>query len=107
MKYVYHSIGPLLCSIYHLMTFDIVAANSQAYHRGYRYPRYLFLTYRWYSNNWWLMETENENLTCSQQERQVVLPSMLAFLHYPYLEFEGLNVVTDTGIVSGKWVHVS
>jgi len=53
------------------------------------------------------METENENLTCSQQERQVVLPSMLAFLHYPYLEFEGLNIITDTGIVSGKLVHVS
>ena len=46
------------------------------------------------------METENENLTCSEQERQDVLSSMLAFLHYPYLEFEGLNIVTDTGIVS-------
>ena len=53
------------------------------------------------------METENENLTCSEQERQDVLFSMLAFLHYPYLEFEGLNVVTDTGIVSGKWLCMS
>ena len=71
-------------------------SHPQAYQRGLRYPRHLFLTYGWYDQNWWLVE--DQNLSCTAQERESVLGRSFAFLQFDFLD--GRNLTTDTGIVS-------
>ena len=70
----------------------------QAFDRGLRYPQYLFLTYAWYSDQWWELDTEN--LTCSADDRASVLPRTLALLHFDFIQHFDLESPTDTDIVS-------
>ena len=71
-------------------------SHPQAYQRGLRYPRHLLLTYGWYEHNWWLVE--DQNFSCTAQERESVLSMSLSFLQFDFLEDR--NLTTDTGIVS-------
>ena len=70
----------------------------QAYEHGIQLPRYLLLTPGWYSRFWW--RVEGEGLSCTVQQREAVLTSSLAFLHFAFLdpETDG-NLSTSTGIV--------
>ena len=68
----------------------------QAYHRGIHYPHHLLLTLGWYGQNWW--QEEDQNFTCTAQERESVLNRSLAFLQCDFIE--DLNLTTDTGIVN-------
>ena len=68
----------------------------QAYHRGVHYPHHLLLTLGWYGQNWW--REEDQNSTCTAQERESVLNRSLAFLQCDFIE--DLNLTTDTGIVN-------
>ena len=71
----------------------------QAYTRNIRLPRNLLLTPGWYNELWWTVE--GENLTCTVEQRESVLPSSLAFLHFVFLnETADVNLTTSTGIVS-------
>ena len=83
--------------------FDIPAYIVQAYKRNIRYPRYLLLTLGWYSQLWWRLEGEGENLNCTVEERESVLSSSLAFLQFSFLNGTSevdRNLVTTSGIVS-------
>ena len=68
----------------------------QAYEQGILYPRYLFLFYGWYSENWWV-GSENENLTCSQEDREEVIKSGLAIVFDESITDCSQNI--STGIV--------
>ena len=70
----------------------------QAFARGLRYPRYMFLTYGWYSNQWW--EVDTESLGCSSDDRASVLANTLSLLYFDFLQHFDLEAPTDTGIVS-------
>ena len=106
---------PLLCEVYSPMNksanhlFSLLAftlpsttrwriSYPQAYHRGLRYPRHLLLTIAWYARNWWLVE--EQNISCTAEQRESVLPTSLGFLHFDFLQ--DLNLTTDTGIVSSS-----
>lgn len=51
--------------------------QTQAYREGIFYPRYLFLFYGWYMDQFWV-EVGNENLTCTEEQRERVISSALA-----------------------------
>ena len=71
----------------------------QAYRQGLRYPRYLILTYTWYSTNWWVgTEKEDEELGCSTADRESLLPYTLGPQQFEFIDDN--SVVADTGIVS-------
>ena len=53
------------------------------------------MTAAWYAPRWWLLE--DEAYTCTAKERESVLPTSLAFLHFEFLK--DLNRTTTTGIV--------
>ena len=53
------------------------------------------MTPAWYTQKWWLIE--DEDYSCSASERESVLPTSLAFLHFEFLK--DLNLTTTTGIV--------
>ena len=95
---------PLLCEVAPPTEELIHAACShflpymscpQAYQRGLRYPRHLFLTYGWYVQEWW--RVEDQNLSCTAQERESVLNRTLAFLQFDFIE--DLDMSTSIGIV--------
>ena len=67
----------------------------QAFHRGIKFPVHLLMTAAWYAPRWWLLE--DEAYTCTAKERESVLPTSLAFLHFEFLK--DLNRTTTTGIV--------
>ena len=54
------------------------------------------MTAAWYTPRWWLLE--DENYTCTAKERESVLPTSLAFLHFEFLK--DLNLTTTMGIVN-------
>ena len=68
----------------------------QAHQQGIKYPRHLLMTPAWYAQKWWLVE--DEEYSCTASERESVLPTSLAFLHFEFLEDR--NLTTTTGIVS-------
>jgi hypothetical protein len=56
------------------------------------------MTPGWYRRLWW--RVDNENLSCTVEERETVLTSSLAFLHFRFLnETADANLTTMTGIV--------
>ena len=69
----------------------------QAYRQGVMYPRYLFFFYGWYADQWWV-GTEDEDLTCTSEQREMVISSGLA----PVLDEFTSNCsrVASTGTVS-------
>jgi len=72
----------------------------QAFHNDIIYPKYLLLTLGWYREDWWTFEY-NEQLNCSEADREAVLENSLAFLNFDFLdEKNDVNLTTDTGIVS-------
>ena len=81
----------------YMYTFLPCMPCPQAYQRGLRYPRHLFLTYGWYDHNWWLVE--DQNLSCTAQERENVLNRTLAFLQFDFIEDLDMSTETSTGIV--------
>ena len=70
----------------------------QAYRLGFHYPKYMFITYGWYANNWWTIPATSSRYNCTAEERATVLPYTLA----PTVpEFPtDLNAQAEPGIVS-------
>ena len=68
----------------------------QAYEQRIRYPRYLFLFYGWYGENWW-RGSDSENLTCTQEDREEVIESGLAVVFDEAITDCSRNI--STGIV--------
>lgn len=56
----------------------------QAYSKGLKYPKYLFLTYDAYETQWWTNEEEEDTeilMRCSPEDRAEVLQFSLAVSH--------------------------
>ena len=72
-------------------------AKTQAYRQEVLYPRYLFLFYGWYNDQWWI-GSKNENLSCTAEQRKRVISSGLAPLQDELIS--DCLKYADTGIVS-------
>ena len=59
----------------------ILHTYMQAYQLGYKYPKYLFLTYGSYESQWWA--SYNDEVLCTPTELAEVLQFSLAALHFP------------------------
>ena len=62
----------------------------------------MFLTYAWYSRQWWTLNGSKE-FNCTGDERQEVLKHTLAFLHFPFVRFGNVDEPTDVQLVS---IHI-
>ena len=73
---------------------------TQAFHRDIHLPRYVLLTFGWYSQFWW--KEEQPALTCTADERESVLPSTLAITDEVYIQEDSseINRTTTPGIVN-------
>lgn len=69
----------------------------QAYKQSIFYPRYLFLFYGWYSDQWWITD-EKENISCTTEQLERVIGPALAPLQDEFISNCSQN--TGTGIVS-------
>ena len=69
----------------------------QAYKQNIFYPRYLFLFYGWYNDQWWIA-SENENISCTPEQMERVIGPALAPLQNEFISNCSEN--SDTGIVS-------
>ena len=58
------------------------------------------MTYGWFPDQWWEEQPENENLTCTADNRNTILHHTLALLQYDFPEHLNDTAATDTGIVS-------
>ena len=68
-------------------------------------PQYMFLTYAWYSAEWW--KVNSENLTCTVKQRESILTTTLAFQTSQFLdEVEDANLTTTPGIVSLAYIII-
>ena len=65
----------------------------KAYQTGRTYPKYLFMTYAWYADEWWI----SDDVNCTGSEMEEVLEFSLALTPYP--EIEDRNAITDEGVV--------
>ena len=70
----------------------------QAYHRGIQYPQYLLLTLGRFRKNWWRQEMKG--LTCTADQREIVMTSSLAFTENYFIdEVKDADVTTTSGLV--------
>ena len=66
--------------------------------RGMIYPEYVWMSYGWYTQNWWLDEHEDTSCTADQIKRAVW--RSLAIHHFPIPTSEEEDAPTDVGYVS-------
>ena len=69
-----------------------ITVMIQAYRRGLRYPRHLFIFMAWYQGRWWLRRDENE--TCTAEERETVLLHALLVHHFNFEVPDDYNTTT-------------
>lgn len=77
--------------------------SLQAHKLDMTYPRYVYITYGWYANYWWVPK---EDINCTVQEMEEVLDNSLAMFAYPRIQ--NSSEVIDAGIVSiNHYVYTS
>ena len=89
----------IACTIYSISTSGITLINVfvQAYKQGIIYPRYLFLFYGWYSDQWWI-GSEDDNISCTTEQMETVIGPALAPIQDEFIS--NCSRSTSTGIVS-------
>ena len=87
----------MLSAVRIVMFLSLTHAILQAYNEGLRYPKYLFLLYGWYEQNWW-MKDPGDMLNCTKEERETVLEYSLAIQVDEFITDD--SAIADTGIVS-------
>lgn len=81
-----------------------ILSYSQALQNNIQYPRYLFLTYAWFSQKWWIGSPEeqealmNEYEGCTAQRRERAAQFTLAVVISEFINDN--STVADSGIVS-------
>jgi len=86
-----------MCSAKNFLVLIHMHMNVQAYKRGYRYPRYLFILFGWYSPEWW-KTTASE---CTAAHLELALQHSLTVDALPDARLLGDDwKATDLGIVS-------
>ena len=61
-----------------------------------KYPGYVLIHPAWYIADWWI--GDDDNYTCSSQQRESVLPYMLSVYQYEFIE--DYERVAESGTVS-------
>ena len=78
----------------------------QAYMRGMTYPRYVFLSYYWYSEFWWRDPITRgagyayEPPFCTAEELERAIYRSVSPDYFPEARPEDVNVTSDVGYVS-------
>ena len=86
-----------MCSAKNFLVFIHMHMNVQAYKRGYWYPRYHFILFGWYSQEWW-KATASE---CTAAHLELTLQHSLTVDALPDAQLLGDEwKATDLGIVS-------
>lgn len=81
--------------------------SMQAYKRGMTFPRYLFLSYYWYTPYWWvapILRSENHMYdpeNCTAEELTGAIFGSLAMDYTPTAFVGSEDEPTDVGFVSG------
>lgn len=65
------------------------------------YPRYVWITYAWYQDQWWTSGVNNEPIRCSEDELVQLLRLSLAIEIVPVPDDPSAQ--TDVGLV--RWIH--
>ena len=78
--------------------FSSMLPSSQAYMKGFTYPRYAWITYGWYQDEWWTAAVTDNDVNCTDAELASFLDRVLAVQNIPAAE--NLTAPTDTGLVS-------
>ena len=71
----------------------------QAYRQNIRYPKYMLITYGWYSGGWWAEPGSNSRFNCSAEERARVLQHTVGVIQQEFFTEATQHVVTETGLV--------
>ena len=69
--------------------------HSQAYRKGYRYPRNLFFMIPWYVNGWWRFE--NDSYGCTVEDREETLEYSMTVMNLPFAIYLNMSTTTETG----------
>ncbi len=69
---------------------------SQAYLQGMRFPRYMFISYYWFSQGWWLDPID----TCTVSQLRTMTNRSIALYYFPEALSSELDSPTDVGVVS-------
>jgi hypothetical protein len=72
---------------------DLICKASRL---GFHYPKYMFITYGWYVNNWWTGPGFSAEYNCTDEQRATVLPYTLAAI-VPEFPTE-FDVLTESDI---------
>ena len=64
--------------------------------RGMIYPEYVWMSYGWYTEKWWL----EEDTDCTAEQMQRAIARSLAIHHFPIPTSEEENAPTDVVYVS-------
>ena len=73
--------------------------GPQAYKLGYMYPRYLFFTIFWYSEEWWNIDIEQYGCTGKQMEELLQYSMTLEIQAYGRFSDLSLRTTTAGGLV--------
>ena len=73
----------------------------KAHARGMIYPEYVWMSYGWYTQKWWL----EEDTSCTADQMQSAIQRSLAIHHYPIPTSEEENAPTDVVYVSNHSNH--
>ena len=61
------------------------------------YPEYVWMSYGWYTQNWWL---DVEDTNCTVDELQMAIRRSLAIHHFPIPTSDEEDAPSDVGYVS-------
>ena len=73
----------------------------KAHARGMIYPEYVWISYGWYTEKWWL----EEDTDCTTDQMQNAIQHSLAIHHFPTPMSEEENAPTDVVYVSNSSMH--
>ena len=73
--------------------------HMQAYLRGYKHPKYVWLTYGWYQDRWWTEEVNPEPTNCTDHQLAEVLHRSLV-LGYLSMPLSMEDTIESSGTVS-------
>ena len=69
----------------------------QAQKKGLGYPRYAWIGYDFYPQEWWTRDVSMDQLNCSDDELARFIDKMITLRRHP--TEDDVNATTDTGIV--------
>lgn len=74
--------------------------SIQARQQSLDFPRYAWIIYGWYSNDWWISTNDEVLSQCSNEELRDFLSDARVIALQPYPMSENMNNIIVGGIVS-------